>query len=42
MKALSATHDATVQMIDTSIVRLHNTLHRSRQEDSPWAAREAV
>ena len=40
MDSLAAAHDAAVQMIDTSIVRSHNTLHRSQQEDSPWAGRE--
>jgi hypothetical protein len=43
MKALAATHDAAVQMIDTSIVRVHQRaacIARNRRQS--WADHAAV
>jgi hypothetical protein len=43
MNALAAVHDAAVQMIDTSVVRVHqHAACIARTGDSPWAGREAV
>jgi hypothetical protein len=42
-RALAAPHDAAVQMIDTSIVRVDQLpLASPATGDSPWAGREAV
>jgi transposase len=42
MNALAGSHDAAAQMIDTSIVRVHqHGACITRTEDSQWAAHEA-
>ena len=42
MNALASAHDAAVQMIDTSVVRVHSTVHASRTiKNNIWAVREA-
>jgi transposase len=42
MSALAGAHDAAVQMIDTSIVRVHqHGACITRTEDSPWDGHEA-
>jgi hypothetical protein len=42
METLAASHDAAVQMIDTSIVRVHQTEPVSPATDKKiWVAREA-
>jgi hypothetical protein len=43
MDALAAAHDAEIQIIDTSIVRVHqHAACIARNKDSPWAGREEV
>src|SRR3984885_9415557 len=43
MDALAAAHDAEIQIIDPSIVRVHqHAAWIARHKDSPWAGREEV